>query len=83
MIIIKFKYFLSGILFISFIMPFLEELLSLILTFIEWYKGKTTLKITKINNQIQKLSGELDGELSSNPIGFVIPTEEDDDDEEL
>lgn len=64
-------------------MPFLEELLSLILTFIEWYKGKTTLKITKINNQIQKLSGELDGELSSNPIGFVIPTEEDDDDEEL
>ena len=64
-------------------MPFLEELLSLILTFIEWHKGKTTLKITKINNQIQKLSGELDGELSSNPIGFVIPTEEDDEDEEL
>ena len=64
-------------------MPFLEELLSLILTFIEWGKGKTTLKITKINNQIQKLSGELDGGSSSNPIGFVIPTEEDDDDEEL
>jgi len=82
-IIIKFKYFLSGILFISFIMPFLEELLNLILTLIEWCKGETTLKITKINNQIQKLSGELDGESSSNPIGFVIPTEEDDDNEEL
>ena len=82
MISIKFRYFLSGILFISFIMPFLEELLNLILTWIEWRKGKLTVNITELNNQIRKLSEEEIPE-SSYAIGFTAPMTEKDDDDDL
>ena len=82
MISIKFRYFLSGILFISFIVPFLEELLNLILTWIEWRKGKLTVNITELNNQIRKLSEEEIPE-SSYSIGFTAPMTEKDDDDDL
>lgn len=82
MISIKFRYFLSGILFISFIVPFLEELLNLILTWIEWRKGKLTVNITELNNQIRKLSEEEMPE-NSYAIGFTVPMTEKDDDDDL
>ena len=82
MIVIKFRYFLSGILFISFIMPFLEELLNLILTWIEWRKGKLTVGITELNNKIKKLSDEEIPE-NSYAIGFTASmTEKDDEDDD-
>ena len=51
----------------------------------ELLKGKWTLKITKINSQIRKISLEYPDKPPSNPIGFVIPSKEeeyDDDDDD-
>ena len=42
-------------------------------------KGYWTLKITKINVQIRKMSLEEDEEIPHNPIGFVWPTKEEED----
>ena len=78
-------YFILGIVFVLLVSPVLESLCTLILTGMELLKGKWTLKITKINSQIRKISLEYPDEPPSNPIGFVIPGKEeeyDDDDDD-
>ena len=78
-------YFILGIVFVLLVSPILESLCALVLTGMELLKGKWTLKITKINSQIRKISLEYPDKPPSNPIGFVIPSKEeeyDDDDDD-
>lgn len=76
---IELKYFILGIVFVLFVSPIVESLCTLILTGIEVIKGYLTLKITKINVQIHKMSLEEDEKIIHNPIGFVCPTKEEED----
>lgn len=72
-------YFIIGILFGVFIIPVLDSVVSAILTGIELIKGKWTVQITEYNYQIQKMGNEKSS--SAQVIGFAIPTEEEDEDE--
>lgn len=69
-----FLYFILGILFIEVVIPVVEALVTLILTWIEVAKGKSSLKITQLSADIQKLSEP--EEPPPQAIGFVVPTEE-------
>lgn len=50
----KLKYFIFGFLFVSFVNPIIEGVCELILTWLESFKGNSTLKVTKINSEIRK-----------------------------
>lgn len=73
-------YFIAGMLFATLIMPFLDGLLSLFLTWIEVIKGKMTLKISKYNYQISQIGDE--SIQDKHIIGFITKEEEDETDEE-
>ncbi len=81
-----FHYFLIGILFVTVIMPILEQVTQIILTLLELIKGKLMIPITKINNTINNIN---EGEpTKSHPIGFaaafdVVAESEDYEDEDL
>ena len=82
---LELKYFILGVIFVLFVSPVVEELCGVVLTGLEVIKGKWTLKITKINSQIRKISLEYTDEPHQHQIGFVIPSgeeyyEDDDDD---
>lgn len=66
-----------GALFSHFILPILDEGLSLILTRMEIVKGKMSVTLTKINGKIQNAAYS-DETSSADPIGFKYepPTEE-------
>lgn len=63
-------------LFISFVIPLCDGILSLLLTFIEMLKGYLSVKITKMNCQIQKAT-EPEADIKRQ-IGFVLPENEED-----
>lgn len=67
-------------LFATVISPILDYLVALIAAALETAKGKMALKVAEYNAKITKLEEE--PETATNPIGFAIPEEEDDYDEE-
>ena len=74
-----------GIIFISFIYPVLESTISLYLTWIEYLKGILTVKITRLQVEIQKMAEPVDDE-PARVIGFTTEhyeEYEDDDDDDL
>lgn len=79
-----FEYFILGIIIYNFIFPIFEQFSSLILTWIEYFKAKVSVKIASLNSEINKIA---EGEIptASFPIGFHMPSEEeefyDEDDE--
>lgn len=68
-------YFILGILFIEVLIPTIEALAIVIVTFLEMLKGKLNMTISNYNIQIQKLADELEPQ-SSNAIGFVVSNNE-------
>lgn len=72
----KLKYFILGIICVSFISPILESICTIVLSGLEIVKGIFTLKITKINAQIRKSSLDYPDEPPHHQIGFVINNEE-------
>ena len=69
--------FILGVLTVSFFLPIIDGLVSLILTIFECIKGYFGIKIAKYN---QKLTGE-ESIKEVGPIGFIY--EEDEENEEL
>ena len=57
------------------IIPLMDAMTGVVLTGLEALKGEWTLKISKINYEIQKIGDE---STSSRKIGFITPKEEDD-----
>lgn len=57
------------------ILPICEQITSLIMAWIEYFKAKISLKITSINCEIGKIT-EANEPTVSYPIGFQMPTEE-------
>lgn len=73
-------YFVLGILFVEIILPILEQLSAVLVSWLEVVKGKATVHITRMNDEIQKMGLP---ETSTHVIGFRIPQddEEEEDDE--
>lgn len=75
-----FLYFILGILFIEVVIPIVEALVNLILTWIEVVKGKSSFTIAQLSADIAKIN-----EPEKQPqraIGFVIPSDENYEEEE-
>lgn len=72
--------FIFGIIFIAFLYPIGDSLVSLLTTFLELVKGKLTLKIAEYNSQIEKLA--TDTKTSIHAVGFAIPNIEEEEDDE-
>lgn len=70
-----FEYFILGILVYGFCLPIVEQLGSLILAWIEYFKSLVNLKITKVNSEINKIM-EAQEPTVSYPIGFQVPSGE-------
>ena len=48
-------YFVLGILFVEIILPILEQLSAVLVSWLEVVKGKATVHITRMNDEIQKM----------------------------
>ena len=66
-------YFIIGILFYAFILPIIEQLGNLIISALELGKSSLGKKITKNSIEIQKMAEPTE---TTNVIGFQVPTEE-------
>ena len=75
-----FLYFILGILFIEVVIPLIEAIVTLLLTVIEIFKGKCSLKISQISAEIQELTKE--EEMPHRAIGFVVDSDDNYDEEE-
>ena len=67
--VIILKYVLLGMLIYVFIIPIVEELVTIVVQSLEVLKGKSLLEVTKIQNEISKLS-ENKEKTSVHAIGF-------------
>lgn len=73
--------FILGILFASYIMPLLDSLVSILMTWAEVKKGKMSVQVAKYNEELTHIGEEIPDPY---PIGFQAPTyvEEDEYDED-
>lgn len=77
----EFKMFLFGALSVMFLYPVLYELSNVMLQWVEYLKIFPTKMITKGNSEIADLQEELVNkteEVSTNVIGFQLPSSSDD-----
>lgn len=67
--------FIIGGMFFYFLLPILESLMGLICAFIDQFRAKCSVKIAEYQSLREKVAlGE--EPVRSNPIGFHIPSEE-------
>lgn len=79
-----FLYFILGVLVIEAGIPILESLVSLILSWVEVAKGKASVKIAKLQLEINEFKEKaLEDETTiKHTIGFVLPDDDEDDQED-
>ena len=73
MTIMAFVLFILGFATCQYFIPILDSLCGMFLGVFEIAKAKISLKITKINNEIEKISD--DKKEKHHPIGFQVPEE--------
>ena len=80
-----FSFFIFGLLFNIVFIQLVDEIVQIILTFLELIKGKMMVPITKINQQIQNMSDDESTSSKCNLIGFAAELNEqgDSEDEDL
>lgn len=66
--------FLAGIVVMEFIFPVIQAIVEMIVSWIEVIKGIAVYKVQCINKAVEDLDQP---EVSSNVIGYEIPSEED------
>ena len=76
-----FSFFFVGALMIEF-WPLLDKIVEIALTALEYVKGILTIKITKLNTELEKISNDSTEEPVPHVIGFAIPDDEDTEQEE-
>ena len=67
--------FLAGCVACYILQPIIDGILQWFLMWVEYRKGKISLKIQKLNKEITEISIPEEGGLA-HPIGFVIDTDE-------
>ena len=73
----RIKYFIGGLFAALFALPVLQSLADLICSKVEVYKSDMSVKITKNNCEITRISMEAEP-VSTNAVGFSIPSNYDD-----
>lgn len=79
---IPIEYFIAGILFVQIVIPILDGIAALFLALVELVKGRINIDIVKSNVKIQKLKDSLDNDGSKRAIGFAVPEETEEEDED-
>lgn len=79
---IPIEYFIAGILFVQIVIPILDGIAALFLALVELIKGRINIDIVKSNVKIQKLKDSLDNDGSKRAIGFAVPEETEEEDED-
>ena len=79
---IPIEYFIAGILFVQIVIPILDGIAALFLALVELIKGRINIDIVKSNVKIQKLKDSLDDDGPKRAIGFAIPEETEEEDED-
>lgn len=79
----NFFYFMLGVLFISVIVPAIDEIVQILLTLLELLKGKIMVPITKINCAIKKITDESDDGPKQQvyPMGFATMSEDEEEED--
>jgi hypothetical protein len=80
--VIPIEYFIAGILFVQIVIPILDGIAALFLALVELIKGRINIDIVKSNVKIQKLKDSLDDDGPKRAIGFAIPEETEEEDED-
>lgn len=79
---IPIEYFIAGILFVQIVIPILDGIAALFLALVELIKGRINIDIVKSNVKIQKLKDSLDDDGPKRAIGFAIPEETEEEEED-
>ena len=79
---IPIEYFIAGILFVQIVIPILDGIAALFLALVELIKGRINIDIVKSNVKIQKLKDSLDNDGPKRAIGFAVPEETEEEDED-
>lgn len=79
---IPIEYFIAGILFVQIVIPILDGIAALFLALVELIKGRINIDIVKSSVKIQKLKDSLDDDGPKRTIGFVIPEETEEEEED-
>ena len=76
----KFKIYILGMITTLVALPIIDEVVEIICSFLEIFKGISTKKVLKINKDIMDLQEQLEP-VNTNCIGFEIPNTEHYDDD--
>ena len=77
------KKFIGGLVTGIVIWPIADAAVGVAITFFEVLKGKLSVQVVRLNNEIAELSSDDDGEeVNSQCIGFEIPNTASDDDDD-
>ena len=79
---IPIEYFIAGILFVQIVIPILDGIAALFLALVELIKVRINIDIVKSNVKIQKLKDSLDNDGPKRAIGFAVPEETEEEDED-
>ena len=69
-------YFILGILFVTYVIPLLDGILSWFLTWVEAKKAKQSEVINQTNIKMRQAAASADEDPPRRPIGFRVPDEE-------
>lgn len=76
--------FIFGVIFTQWIVPLVDGFINVLLQYFEAKKSPYVLQVQKDTNELTKLKQELTNEDNSlEQIGFVIPNEEEDDENDF
>lgn len=69
-------YFILGILFVTYVIPLLDGILSWFLTWVEAKKAKQSEVINQTNIKMRQAAASAEEDPPRRPIGFRVPDEE-------
>ena len=69
-------YFILGILFVTYVIPLLDGILSWFLTWVEVKKAKQSEVINQTNIKMRQAAASAEKDPPRRPIGFRVPDEE-------
>lgn len=79
----KLFYFIFGIIFEDALMPLIVSFTEFIQLILEKHKGKMAVEVAKHNQEVQKITEELEKPYEeTSVIGFQVPSPSDEEDEE-
>jgi hypothetical protein len=80
----KIKHFILGIVFYVAAIPIIESITEIIVTWLEYFKGKASKPVLKLNKELVDLQIELEKHDEGICIGFQAPSSDEDyEDDEL